>query len=288
VTKTPAPLLGFNNNVRHRGRIFHIQTEDSGVKSPRIVTHLFADGGRIVKTTRTDYAEHVGQKDMAPVVRKLMKEQHKAMFISLRAGELDLLLEQVCGPLPAEAPSVAPPDRAVAEAPSPSKVNASPGPIPNPTPPIGSIAVAPLPQSADAVTLANPALRRAVAPAQQAPPVEPPFELAVSVLTPTGTDAPSPAAALAPGGGEPRKATPPPLPPRARQQSNPGVTPIGGTTASAAPPASSKGRYAAPRPTTIFNQNPPDKQSIFGESVISEQSLDEVILSYLAEDLEAK
>jgi hypothetical protein len=89
VAKTPAPLLGFNNNVRHRGRIFHIQTEDSGVKSPRIVTHLFADGGRIVKTTRTDYAEHVGQKDMAPVVRKLMKEQHKAMFIALRDGVYD-------------------------------------------------------------------------------------------------------------------------------------------------------------------------------------------------------
>src|SRR5690242_18725799 len=88
----PPPLLGFNNNVRHKGRIFHIQTEDSGVKHPRIVTHLFADGGRIIKTTRTDYAEHLGRDDMAEVVRAMMKEQHKAMFISLRAGELDTLL----------------------------------------------------------------------------------------------------------------------------------------------------------------------------------------------------
>src|SRR5688572_217925 len=88
----PPPLLGFNNNVRHKGRVFHIQTEDSGVKHPRIVTHLFADGGRIIKTTRTDYAEHLGRDDMADVVRAMMKEQHKAMFISLRAGELDALL----------------------------------------------------------------------------------------------------------------------------------------------------------------------------------------------------
>lgn len=87
------PLLGFNNNVRHNGRIFHIQTEDSGIKYPRIVTHLFADGGRIIKTARTDYSEHVGQENMAPIVRSMMKEQHKAMFISLRAGELDVLLE---------------------------------------------------------------------------------------------------------------------------------------------------------------------------------------------------
>ena len=63
MSKVPPPVLGFNNNVRHRGRIFHIQTEDSGVKFARIVTHLFADGGRIIKTARTDYGEHLEQGD---------------------------------------------------------------------------------------------------------------------------------------------------------------------------------------------------------------------------------
>jgi hypothetical protein len=85
----PPPLLGYNNNVRHRGRVFHIQTEDSGINSPRIMTHLFADGGRIVKSTRTDYSEFIGQRDMAETVRNLMKEQHKAMFVALRSGVLD-------------------------------------------------------------------------------------------------------------------------------------------------------------------------------------------------------
>ena len=43
-----APLLGYNTNVRHKGKLFHIQTEDSGIGHPHIITHLFADGGRIV------------------------------------------------------------------------------------------------------------------------------------------------------------------------------------------------------------------------------------------------
>lgn len=86
------PLTGYNNNVRHRGRIFHIQTEDSGAVSPRIMTHLFADGGRIVKSTRTDYAEYVGTAEMSEVVRSLMREQHKAMFVALRSGELDTII----------------------------------------------------------------------------------------------------------------------------------------------------------------------------------------------------
>jgi hypothetical protein len=288
VAKTPAPLLGFNNNVRHRGRIFHIQTEDSGVKSPRIVTHLFADGGRIVKTTRTDYSEHVGQKDMAPVVRKLMKEQHKAMFIALRAGELDQLLEQVCGPLPLETRSVPPAIERIAEAPSPSQVHASPAPLPGPavhtTPAQGSlaVAVAVAVESADPagapqpLTLQNPALRRVVAAVPPPPPLEAAFDLAVGALTATGN--------AVPPGTEPRpKRTPPPIP---RPTPAAGTAP--GAAASAVPPSTPPGRYAAPRPAAIFNQSPADKQSIFGESVISEQSLDEVILSYLAEDLEER
>ncbi len=56
------------------------------------MTHLFADGGRIVKSTRTDYSEHLEQDDMAVIVKNMMKEQHKAMFVALRSGELDELI----------------------------------------------------------------------------------------------------------------------------------------------------------------------------------------------------
>jgi hypothetical protein len=45
------------------------------------------------------------------------------------------------------------------------------------------------------------------------------------------------------------------------------------------------GRYAASRPAAIFGEAP-SRDNLFGDSVISEKSLDEVILSYLAEDLE--
>ena len=51
--KAPSPLLGFNNNFKHKGSVYHIQTEDSGIKHPHIITHLFADGGRILKSIKT-------------------------------------------------------------------------------------------------------------------------------------------------------------------------------------------------------------------------------------------
>jgi hypothetical protein len=50
----------------------------------------------------------------------------------------------------------------------------------------------------------------------------------------------------------------------------------------------SSGRYAASRPAAIFatGRAPEAGGSIFGDDLISEKSLDEVILSYLSEDLE--
>jgi hypothetical protein len=50
-------------------------------------------------------------------------------------------------------------------------------------------------------------------------------------------------------------------------------------------PAEEEARYAPPRPPNIF-EAPLTEHSIFGERLIREKSLDEVILSYLAEDLE--
>ena len=93
MAKFQSPLLGYNNNVRHKGRVFHIQTEDSGVNHPHIITHLFMDGGRILKSVKKSYAEHIGSDGMSEVVRQMMKEQHKAMFIALRDGHFDELVD---------------------------------------------------------------------------------------------------------------------------------------------------------------------------------------------------
>ncbi|MET0386881.1 MAG: hypothetical protein ABW321_13020, partial [Polyangiales bacterium] len=80
----PSPLVGYNTNVRHKGKLYHIQTEDSGVNHPHVITHLFADGGRIIASRKTGYAEHLGASDLQTIVKRLMQEQHKALFIELR------------------------------------------------------------------------------------------------------------------------------------------------------------------------------------------------------------
>jgi hypothetical protein len=85
--------VGFNNNVKYKGHTFHIQTEDSGLDKPHVITHLFADGGRIIKSHKRSYAEHVKQQDVATVVRALMKGQQLEMALALREGRFDPIIE---------------------------------------------------------------------------------------------------------------------------------------------------------------------------------------------------
>lgn len=81
-------ILGFNHNVMYKGEVFHVQTEDSGVKQPNITTLLYK-GGVILCSKKTSYADILTMENLEDVVEELMKEQHKELMRRLRSGEFD-------------------------------------------------------------------------------------------------------------------------------------------------------------------------------------------------------
>lgn len=87
-----SPILGYNHNIRHRGLIFHVQTEDSGVKTPHIFTHLF-HGGVILSSRRLDYDADSAEE----AVKGLMQAQHKAMLKDLKVGSFDEKIDAYLG-----------------------------------------------------------------------------------------------------------------------------------------------------------------------------------------------
>jgi FHA domain-containing protein len=85
--------IGFNNNIRAKDQVFHIQTEDSGLNNPHVITHLFADGGRVIKSFKRIYAAAIEtEPDIGAYVRQLMKAQHLEMVFALRDGRFDDVL----------------------------------------------------------------------------------------------------------------------------------------------------------------------------------------------------
>jgi hypothetical protein len=328
----PSPLLGYNNNVRHKGKVFHIQTEDSGVKYGHIITHLFMDGGRILKSVKTGYAEYIGNERMGEIVREMMKQQHKAMFIALRDGKFDAIAEgaadvsQATRAVVAEAPPAPSPAEPPAAAPPPAPSSPRPGPSAKTVPAGSGSARGPLAAPAEPIR-SGPAYAltqpfASAAPADDAPATvrQPEAELTLDIgaleraasgahasspgmrqaseLPPPPANlfrdrggmgkyrmTPVPPASASGQGGAQRAATPPPS-----TKPGPGSSSVApgsrGTPPGAAP---GERRYAPTRPAAIFGQaRPQPNKSVFGEDLISDKSLDEVILSYLAEDLDER
>ncbi len=290
-TKSPSPLLGYNNNVRHKGKVFHVQTEDSGVKYGHIITHLFMDGGRILKSVKTSYSEYVENDRMGEIVREMMKQQHKAMFIALRDGKFDPLIDGSDVPTRTTqsfqaAPSLQP---TPTPGPAPTEAVAQAAPPSPPAPSVETPVAADPPTTrrrSEEVALDINAVQRAAA-----------AQVASPLLRPIADLPPPPANLFREKGvtGKYRGTT------SATGTSAPEGTPAPGSTSSgpvppvarpiARPPPSTPAverRYAPTRPASIFGQARPQQgKSIFGEDLLSDKSLDEVILSYLAEDLDA-
>ena len=82
-------ITGFNTDVKHRNRVFHIQTEDKGDANPCVESLVYV-GGEILATKRTSYAEVIkatGRDDTA--VQDLMEQQHRTMIAAIQRGRFD-------------------------------------------------------------------------------------------------------------------------------------------------------------------------------------------------------
>jgi hypothetical protein len=89
-------LSGFNTNIRHGSRLFHVQSEDSGRNHPHIITHLYYRG-TIVASEKSSYADRLDAPDLPEVVKGLMESQHKAVLHRLVSGQFDAAIRERLG-----------------------------------------------------------------------------------------------------------------------------------------------------------------------------------------------
>jgi hypothetical protein len=79
-------LVGYNTNISYKGTVYHVQTEDSGLRNPHIITLLY-NKGTILARKKIGYASIASAPDMREKVREMMKDQHKSMMKELIAGK---------------------------------------------------------------------------------------------------------------------------------------------------------------------------------------------------------
>ena len=283
--RSSAPVVGFNHNVKHGNRVYHVQTEDSGLPHGHFITHLFL-GGNVVATLKSSYADRAGEPDLARLVRARMEEQHKTMLRRLVGGEFremsgglsaphyqpGVLATGQTGPAAVNVAKAAPmsgeavgrlaaaqPARAVASAPAPKPLI--------PQSPVARASAPPpaIPQAAAQPGEAKPAVRVPAQPVwQPAPPGK---------SNPSGRRMP----------GQPLPQTTR-MPPVVRSPfSPPTIAPSGSGRQAQSGPARPNLFADSVKAVEAPHENLP---TLFAEELISEKSLDEVILAFLSADLE--
>jgi hypothetical protein len=81
-------ITGFNTDVRHNNRVFHIQTEDKGEGNPFIESLVYV-GGEILATRRTSYGEVLKEPRDDRAIQELMEQQHRTMIAAIQRGRFD-------------------------------------------------------------------------------------------------------------------------------------------------------------------------------------------------------
>jgi hypothetical protein len=91
-------ITGYNTDVRHRGVVFHVQTEDKGMENPSIETLVYV-GGQILHRRRTEYAKLLRDGGGKDEILEMLEGQHRKLIAEIKTGGLDAEVESRIGPM---------------------------------------------------------------------------------------------------------------------------------------------------------------------------------------------
>lgn len=81
-------VTGFNTDVKHDGRVYHVQTEDKGLQNPIIETLIYM-GGEILAARRTSYADLIERGGEDKEVAERIESQHNRTILDIKNGKFD-------------------------------------------------------------------------------------------------------------------------------------------------------------------------------------------------------
>lgn len=96
-------ITGYNTDVKHQDRVFHVQTEDKGTNNPYIETLIYV-GGQVLAAERTGYAELLEGEVDRKAISQIMDKQHQKMIAAIKAGDFHDKIRQLFGTADVSAP----------------------------------------------------------------------------------------------------------------------------------------------------------------------------------------
>lgn len=79
-------ITGYNSAIKYKEEVFHIQTEDRGLKAARIDTIIYKNGGAILHRKRLSYKDILACENLPEIVSELMAEMHEKTIKEVQKG----------------------------------------------------------------------------------------------------------------------------------------------------------------------------------------------------------
>ena len=82
-------ITGYNSDVRHGSRIYHVQTEDKGLANPKIESLIYL-GGEILDSYRGTYEDLLADPPVQDqAIQARMDDQHRSVIRDIKNGKYD-------------------------------------------------------------------------------------------------------------------------------------------------------------------------------------------------------
>jgi hypothetical protein len=83
-------ITGYNTDVEHNGVVYHVQTEDKGLRTPVILSLVYT-GGAILASKRSPYDDLIASGFEEQVLVERLERQHKLICAAVHAGRIEEL-----------------------------------------------------------------------------------------------------------------------------------------------------------------------------------------------------
>ena len=80
-------ITGYNTDVEHNGVVYHVQTEDKGLRTPVILSLVYT-GGAILASKRSPYDDLIASGFEEKALVERLERQHKLICAAVHAGRI--------------------------------------------------------------------------------------------------------------------------------------------------------------------------------------------------------
>lgn len=81
-------VTGYNENVVHKGKTYHIQTEDYGIEQANVIALIY-ESGKIVAKREINYQRFINRPNLSQIVSTVVKRLHHEMVENLLIGKFE-------------------------------------------------------------------------------------------------------------------------------------------------------------------------------------------------------